>query len=137
MATKTTPALDAGIVKRGAAAPAQAPEAENEPAQATDAAQPAQRGPSPVMTAMMRLMPTPPTEGAPPKTVVHRVNKRATPKDLGFHMQSVKLTADEYKRVRWAGFVLGKSYQEIYTEALTDWLIKHKDVFDAGFAKQE
>jgi hypothetical protein len=134
MATKTpTPALDAGIVKRGAAAPAQSTEAEG---QAPQGAQPEQRGPSPVMTAMLRLMPTPPSE-APAKPAERRANKRATPKDLGYHMQSVKLTEDEYKRVRWAGFALGKSYQEIYTEALTDWLLKHKDIFGSGFASQE
>jgi hypothetical protein len=114
MATKSNPSLDAGLVKRGEAAPATAAEAVEPDAKV-----------SPVFTAASRagLLPPLPT---PPKEV--RATKRPTPKDYGYHMQSVKLTAAEYKLVRHIGFVLDKSYQDIYHEALRTWLAQHLEI---------
>ena len=111
MATKQ-PALGAGLVKRGEAAPAAAP-APTQNAPASTAAD--SRGIPPIFAAALRA----------PEKVVHRSAKRATPKDLGYHMQSVRLSPDEYKLLRHVAFALDKSYQEIYSEALRVWLETH------------
>ena len=125
MSTKQ-PALDAGLVKRGEAAPA-APPAPAEAAQKDKA-----RGIPPVVVAAAKageLGDLPPMFAAAlsrkPEKVEHRATKRPTPKDLGYHMQSVRLSPDEYKLLRHVAFALDKSYQEIYSEALRVWLETH------------